>query len=102
MVRANLSKVSGEETITQNKYDNLYYSLDSEGETEQDFREPLWNYASDCLCIASCDTENSPEMPSEAQCILDLKIESMNHPRNKTHSDTLSFIAKPPLNRTAR
>jgi len=97
-VRTNLSRVSGEENLAQNEYDDLYYSLDLEGEMEQDFCEPLQNYASNCLCITSCDTEDSLEMPPEAQCILDLQIESVNHPGDKTHSDAPNFIPKPPLN----
>ena len=47
--RANLPQICKEQTVAQNEYDGLYYSLTSDSKTEQDFREPLWNYVSDCL-----------------------------------------------------
>lgn len=59
----NLSQVSAEGAIAQNEYDDLYYSLDSDSGTEQDFCNPLQNYTSDCLCIASCNTEDNFEVP---------------------------------------
>ena len=61
--RTNLSQVSAEGAIAQNEYDDLYYSLGSE--TEQDFHNPLQNYTSNCLHIASCNTEDNFEAPLE-------------------------------------
>ena len=98
----NLSRISGEETIAQNEYDDLYYSLDSEGEAEQDFHEPLQNYVSGCLRVTSRDIGSSLEVPLEAPCILNLQIKSANDPGNKTHLYAPNSTPKTPLNRRMR
>ena len=100
--RANLSRASGEESRAQDDYDNLYYSLDSDSETEQDFHESLRNYASNCLRVASCNTKNSLEAPPEEQCILDLRIESTDPSESKTYPCIPDLTSKTPLNRRTR
>ena len=103
--RTNLSQTSAEGTIAQDEYDNLYYSLDSDSETEQDFRNPLQNYALDCLRTSSCSTADNFKAPLE-----EIKVETdrltlieqdeINEGRI-THCD-LPTSVKPPLNRRTR
>jgi len=101
--RANLSQISGEETIAQNEYDDLYYSL-SNSETEQDFHEPLQNYVSDCLHVALCDVTDSLEMPLEDQNVLEnrqhtpVKSEEEDYLKDNTHLHPSELSSKPPLN----
>jgi len=90
--------------IAQNEYDDLYYSLSSDSEMEQDFHNPLRNYVSDCLCIASCNTDNSLETPPEDQSmqgdLLELvKSEKKDLLESNAHIPTLKPPSKPPLNR---
>ena len=102
-VRANLSQISGEETIAQNKYNDLYYSL-SDSETEQDFHEPLKNYISDCLRVALCNVTDSLETPLEDQNVLEnrqhtpVKSEEEDYLKDNTHLHPSELSSKPPLN----
>jgi len=106
--RANLSQISAEGTIAQNKYDDLYYSLDSDSETKQDFHNPLQNYTSDCLHIASCNTEDNFEAPLEEKKVERDRFTLIEQDRGMHYTPPSSIkpslnLVKPPLNwRTCR
>jgi len=96
--RMNLSRISSEEIEAQSKYDDLYYSLNSDNETKQDFPSPLRNFVSDCLHVSACDAEDKSETPSEGIKVENCQFEPLE---GNTHH-TLSSPSKPPLNRRTR
>lgn len=99
--RANLSRIPSEEIEAQGEYDDLYYSLNSDNEAEQDFPDPLRNYVSTCSCVAVSDVENKSETPSEGMRVENCQFEEIEPFEDNTHH-TLNSPLKPPLNRRTR
>ena len=97
--RANLSQTSSDEETAQNEYDNLYYSLNSDSETEQDFHNPLRNYVSNCSRVASHSVEDDLGAPPEEGEIQN-KQESTDYLENDIYRHVSPL--KQPLNRRTR